>query len=260
MQPWQLIHGECLPALIAMPDNSADAVITDPPYSSGGFSRDDKSADPVIKYTQTGVSGRFPSFGGDSRDQRSYLAWCSLWIAECVRILKPGGYFMAFTDWRQLPVMTDAVQAGGVFWRGIVAWNKGAGARAPHKGYFKHQCEFVVWGTKGAAVVAEHDGPFDGCIHAVVRQADKHHLTGKPTALMGELVRPVVPGGVILDPFAGSGTTGVAAVLSGRRFIGIEREAAYADISRRRLADAAGTFGLGAAPLRQARFDELEAA
>ncbi|CAH0445680.1 hypothetical protein LMG10661_01864 [Ralstonia syzygii subsp. syzygii] len=189
---WKLMQGEALPALIGMSSESIDACITDPPYSSGGFSRDDKAKDPDTKYTQSGSQGRYPTFSGDSRDQRSYLAWCSLWIAECVRVLKPGGYFMAFTDWRQLPLMSDAVQAGGVFWRGLIAWDKG---RGPHKGYFRHQCEYIVWGTKGAAVQLEHDGPFDGCIQAVVRRDDKHHLTGKPTALMRELVRPVLPGG-----------------------------------------------------------------
>lgn len=235
MRDWDLIQGECLPALHAMAENSIDAIITDPPYSSGGFSRDDKGKDPDAKYTQSSAQGRYPTFSGDSRDQRSYLAWSALWIAEAVRVLKPGGYFMAFTDWRQLPVMTDAVQAGGVFWRGVIAWDKGRGSRAPHKGYFRHQCEYVIWGTKGAAVQLEHDGPFDGCIQATVKRDDKHHLTGKPTALMKELVRPVLPGGLVLDPFAGSGTTGVAALLTGRRFIGIEREAAYVAIARARL-------------------------
>jgi site-specific DNA-methyltransferase (adenine-specific) len=246
--PWKIIEGEALPALHAMADNSVDACITDPPYSSGGFTRDDKSKDPGAKYTHSQSKGIYPSFSGDSRDQRSYMTWCSLWIAECVRILKPGGYFMTFTDWRQLPVMSDAVQVGGVLWRGIVVWDKGRGTRAPHKGYFRHQCEYVLWGTKGAAIQLERDGPFDGCIHVAVKRDDKHHLTGKPTALMRELVRPVVPGGIVLDPFAGSGTTGVAAVLSGRRFIGIEREAAYAEISRKRLA-AAEAEALGVADL-----------
>lgn len=246
---WTFHHGECLSILQAMPDSSVDAVITDPPYSSGGFSRDDKNRDPDTKYTQGGFEGRFPNFGGDSRDQRSYMTWCALWIAECVRVLKPGGYFMAFTDWRQLPVMSDAVQVGGVFWRGVIAWDKGRGARAPHKGYFRHQCEYIVWGTKGPATQLEHDGPFDGCIAAQVRKSDKHHLTGKPTALMCELVRPVVPGGLILDPFAGSGTTGVAAVLTGRRFIGIERERAYVEIAMRRLIEAQDNAALAGAEI-----------
>jgi site-specific DNA-methyltransferase (adenine-specific) len=235
-QAWQVVQGECLAMLHSMADDSVDAVITDPPYSSGGFSRDDKNKAPGDKYQQNGTEAKYPTFGGDNRDQRSYLAWCAMWITECVRVLKPVGYFMAFTDWRQLPVMTDAVQAGGVVWRGVVAWDKGRGARAPHKGYFKHQCEYVVWGTKGQAVVLEHDGPFDGCISVPVRQADKHHMTGKPTELMRALVRPVLPGGLVFDPFAGSGSTGVAALLEGRRFLGIEREADYVRIARERLA------------------------
>lgn len=238
MSAWEILHGDSLALLTEMPSHSVDAVITDPPYSSGGFSRDDKNKDPDTKYTQGGRQGRFPSFGGDNRDQRSYMTWCGLWITQCQRILKPGGYFMAFTDWRQLPVMTDAVQVGGIFWRGLIAWDKGACARAPHKGYFRHQCEYIVWGTSGKTIQADHDGPYPGCIAATVRQADKHHLTGKPTSLMRELVRPVAPGGLILDPFAGSSSTGVAALLEGRRFIGIEKEQAYVDISRQRLQNA----------------------
>ena len=257
--PWDVLQGECLAMLRSMTDDSVDAVITDPPYSSGGFTRDDKSRTPGEKYQQTGLEAKYPTFGGDNRDQRSYLAWCAMWMTECVRVLKPGGYFMAFTDWRQLPVMTDAVQAGGVVWRGVVAWNKGRGARAPHKGYFKHQCEYVVWGTKGPAVMLEHDGPFDGCISVPVRQADKFHMTGKPVELMRELVRPVVPGGLVLDPFAGSGSTGVAALLEGRRFLGIEREAEYVRIARDRLAALDGGLLAARQAPSQASFEGVEA-
>lgn len=254
---WALHCTESLALLLGMADNTVDAVVTDPPYSSGGFTRDDKAQPTSAKYQQDSVRDKYPEFGGDSRDQRSYLLWCSLWISECVRVLKPGGYFMAFTDWRQLPVMTDAVQAGGVFWRGTIAWDKGRGARAPHKGYFKHQCEYVVWGTKGPAVQLEHDGPFDGCYSMPVRQADKHHMTGKPTELMRELVRPVVPGGLVLDPFAGSGTTGVAALMTGRRFIGVEREPQYYDIARARLEEAAHQAALLPEPIAPSATTQL---
>lgn len=233
-----VLQGEALAIMQTWPDNFVDAVITDPPYSSGGFTRDDKAQDVTEKYQQSGTRREYPSFAGDSRDQRSYLAWCALWISESARVLRGGGYFLAFTDWRQLPVMTDAVQCGGIFWRGIIAWNKGAGSRAPHKGYFRHQCEYVVWGTKGPARILEHDGPFSGCIDQPVLQDDKHHLTGKPTPLMRELIRCVEPGGLVFDPFAGSGTTGVAAAAMGRDFILIERESAYVDIARRRVTEA----------------------
>jgi site-specific DNA-methyltransferase (adenine-specific) len=235
---WRIVRGHCLAVLATLPEASIDAVITDPPYSSGGFSRDDKNREVAGKYQSSGAQRRYPAFSGDAHDQRSHFAWSALWIEACLRVLKPGGYFLVFSDWRQLPLMSDAVQAGGICWRGIVAWDKGRGARAPHRGYFRHQCEFVLWGSKGALPWLRHDGPFDGCVHASVRQADKFHLTGKPTALMRELARPVPPGGIVLDPFAGSGTTGVAAILSGRRFLGIEREAEYVRIATERLENA----------------------
>src|SRR5690606_18276422 len=150
-------------------------------------------------------------------------------------MVRSGGYALLFTDWRQLPVTTDALQCAGFVWRGIVPWNKGRGARAPHKGYFRHQCEYIVWGSNGPLPRATHGGPFDGCLTESVRQADKFHLTGKPTALMRRLVQCVPPGGRILDLFAGSGTTAVAARLEGRSCVAIERERAYIDIAARRL-------------------------
>lgn len=235
-----LHQGEALRILQTLPDASVDAVITDPPYSSGGFSRDDKAKPVDKKYQQHGTQRTYPDFQGDSRDQRSYLMWCSLWIEECQRILKPGGYFLSFTDWRQLPIMTDAVQCGGIVWRGLIVWDKGRGSRAPHCGYFRHQAEYIVWGTKGPAIIATHDGPFEGVIQTTVLQHDKHHMTGKPTALMRELVRCVAPGGTVLDPFMGSGSTGVAAIQAGLGFIGIEREAAYCAIARERIEAAQG--------------------
>jgi site-specific DNA-methyltransferase (adenine-specific) len=73
-----------------------------------------------------------------------------------------------------------------------------------------------------------------------VKQADKHHITGKPTPLMRDLMRCVPPGGLILDPFAGSGTTGKAADLEGRRCVLIEQEAGYCDVIHGRLAEADG--------------------
>ena len=134
-----------------------------------------------------------------------------------------------FTDWRQLPASTDAVQIGELIWRGIVAWDKGAGSRAPHKGYFRHQCEYIVWATKGKCRKNEHAGPFPGCYKFPVKQSDKFHLTGKPSDLMKELVQIVPEGSIVLDPFAGSGTTCVAAKKMEHQFIGIEKDEEYAE-------------------------------
>jgi site-specific DNA-methyltransferase (adenine-specific) len=240
----RVIHGEALAVLKTLPDGSVDAVVTDPPYSSGGLFRGDRTAATDDKYTQSESRGRRPDFGGDNRDQRSWAYWCQLWLSECLRVVRPGGYLLTFTDWRQLPTMTDAVQAGGWVWRGVISWDKGEGARAAARHYFRHQCEYVVWGTSGLG--SREFGPDEkGCwpgSHTIpVRQDDKHHQAGKPTELLQRLVQCVPPGGTVLDPFAGSFTTGVACVLEGRRFIGVEQEGTHVEVGRRRIAEATRT-------------------
>lgn len=229
----RIIEGDALEVLRSLPDNSVDAVITDPPYCSGGRSIAQKQQNTGDKYENN--RSQRPDFAGDGKDTRSWARWCTLWIAECRRILKPHGYFLMFSDWRQLPTATDVLQIGGVLWRGIIAWNKGNGARAPHKGYFRHQCEYIVWGTKGQCL-PQDSGPWSGCPEYHVCQTDKFHIAGKPTKLMEELMETVPDDGVVLDPFAGSGTTCVAAQNTGRRFIGIETMPEYCKIARDRLA------------------------
>ncbi|QTX33225.1 site-specific DNA-methyltransferase [Aminithiophilus ramosus] len=238
-----LVEGDCLSILPSLPDGIADAVITDPPYSSGGMTSGSRQADPVKKYQQSSQRLQRPTFQGDNRDQRSWGYWCSLWIGQCLRTLKEGGYFLMFSDWRQLPMATDALQAGGCIWRGVIAWDKTEAARPPHKGYFRHQCEYVVWGSRGALSPTDARGPWPGCMRVPVRQKDKFHLTGKPTELMRQLVRVAPPGGLILDPFAGSGTTCLAAYLEGRDFLGIEMDRGYAEVARGRLIEAGRNFG-----------------
>lgn len=239
-----IYHGEALAGLQMLPDGEAAAIITDPPYSSGGFTRGDRTQDPEAKYVHTGTEIIRASFAGDNRDARSWCYWCALWLSECLRVVRESGYALMFCDWRQLPLASDSLQAGGFVWRGIVPWDKTEGARAPHTGYFRHQAEFVVWGTRGVSLPAKHGGPWPGAYRFVVKQTDKFHMTGKPTELMRRLVQVAEPGGLIVDPFGGSGTTAVAALLEGRRCIMIEREAANCEIAIDRLERAAkqGTF------------------
>jgi site-specific DNA-methyltransferase (adenine-specific) len=233
--PVTLYRGDMIEVLPYLETASVDGLITDPPYSSGGFTRSDRSEDPSKKYVQNGTHIVRGTFSGDNRDGRSWRYWIALWLSETTRVVRPGGYCLLFTDWRQLPLCTDAIQAGGFVWRGIVAWDKGRGARAPHKGYFRHQCEYVVWGSNGPLAIATHDGPYDGCVSIPVVQSDKHHMTGKPTELMSQLVRTIPPGGTVLDPFMGSGTTGVSCVRMRRKFIGIEKDSAYFDVAVKRI-------------------------
>ncbi|MBS0205690.1 MAG: site-specific DNA-methyltransferase [Planctomycetes bacterium] len=231
----QLFHADAMLALQGLESESFDAVITDPPYCSGGTTAGERRRSPEDKYSQNGELHGRPSFGGDLKDQRSFTWWCMNWLGQCRSLLREGGYCLVFIDWRQLPAMTDAFQAADLTWRGVIPWDKGSASRAPHKGYFRHQCEYVVWGTRGPCKAAIHGGPFPGCIQCLIDRKDKHHLTGKPTALMRQLVKVVPEGSKILDPFAGSGTTLLAAQLESRMAVGFERESSYCQISQRRL-------------------------
>ena len=140
-----------------------------------------------------------------------------------------------------------------------MAWDKGLGSRAPHKGYARHQCEYIVWGTNGRCETRLDAGPFPGVHRMPTRQADKFHLTGKPTALMVDLVAMCSPGGRVLDPFAGSGTTLVAAALTGRGGVGIEREESYCEKAAERV-ERAIKAGTAEAAAVLPEFDDCQAA
>ncbi|MDX2087851.1 MAG: site-specific DNA-methyltransferase [Kofleriaceae bacterium] len=215
--------------------------MTDPPYSSGAQHASGRALlPPSKKYGLGQGGGAHPDFQGDNRDQRSFLRWCAMWLGESLRLAKPGAPLVVFTDWRQLPTVTDAVQIAGWVWRGVAVWDKTEGAR-PQMGRFRSQCEYMVWGTNGPSVreIDEEVGVLPGCFRHFARKNDRFHLTGKPTPLMEDVVKICRPGGVVLDPFAGSGTTLVAALTSGRRAIGCELSAEYARVARERCERAA---------------------
>ncbi|WP_269633157.1 DNA-methyltransferase [Pelomonas sp. BJYL3] len=234
--PATLYLGDALDILPRLEPGIA-ALITDPPYSSGGMTRGDRMQGTASKYVSTGATraAHNVEFMGDNRDQRSWQFWMSLWLTLAQSKLKPGAYALCFTDWRQLPALTDVFQAGGLVWRGLVPWDKTESSRAPHTGYFRHQCEYVVWGSNGPLPAAEHGGPWPGLVRERVNHRTKLHMTGKPVELMERLVACADPGGVILDPFMGSASTGVAALKKGRQFVGIEKSPHYFDVACKRI-------------------------
>ena len=232
---WCVVHGDSLDALRSLPNASIGALITDPPYSSGGFTRGDRTKDASLKYSAAEERPQ-ATFGGDNRDQRGFEYWCVLWLSEAQRAAMPGAPIVQFTDWRQLPVTTDVIQAGGWVWRGIFVWSKGVECR-PAMGRFSAAAEFGVWGTNGASLDLVEVGCLPGVVEVgAPRGDDRVHLTQKPERVMEAVCGIAPPDSVVLDPFAGSGTTGVACLRLGRRFIGIEKDARYATIARERLA------------------------
>lgn len=234
-----IYHGDALDVVPGL--SGVGMVATDPPYSSGGAFRGDRVRGTVEKYVSTGTLAYRPDFAGDTRDQRGFLAWCALWLAAARNASVPGAPVATFTDWRQLPTTTDAVQAGGWTWRGIAPWVKGYG-RVNSAG-FSSACEYVVWGTNGPAVERE-DYPPGAFECPSPRGESKVHVAEKPEPVMRWLLRLAPPGALVLDPFMGSGTTLRAAKDLGLRAIGIDVDERYCEVAATRLAQ--GVLDLGA--------------
>ena len=133
---------DMLPALSDIPDGMVGMLLTDPPYSSAGMFRGDRSGATSEKY-QTNDAAKKPEFYGDSRDERSFVLWSVLWMGECYRAMADGASAIVFSDWRQLANVTDAIQAAGFVFRGIIPWRKTAARPQPNS--FRNECEYAVW-------------------------------------------------------------------------------------------------------------------
>jgi site-specific DNA-methyltransferase (adenine-specific) len=236
---WAIYCADVLDLVPRLPAGCVDVVLPDPPYSSGGMFRGDRAKATSAKYVQTEARGAVQNlvdFSGDSRDQRGYLAWCSVWMAMSRAALSPLGFCAVFCDWRQLPVTTDALQAGGFVGRGVLVWDKTEAAR-PFRGRWRNQCEFLPWGTTGSWAPSEgHRECLPGVFrHSPLAGGVKLHQAGKPEPLMADLIRIALPGELVADWFMGSGTTGVAAIRAGRRFIGADIDPHWCEIAANRL-------------------------
>lgn len=215
------------------------ALIADPPYASGGLHAGSRRQKVSTKYKHSNSRRTYTDWSGDQKDQRAWTFWCTEWLKAWRRQAIAGAYAMVFVDWRQLPALTDAIQAADWEWRGINVWDKTEGARVAHQGMFRLQAEYVVWASAGNIEVINEQGL--EVLPGVFRQSvesKKVHLTQKPVDVLCwciKIVRKVE--GIILDPFLGSGTTLVACEQLGRIGYGIEIEPKYVAVALERLAD-----------------------
>lgn len=233
-EKWRMLMGDCLRVMRSMPDKSVDAIITDPPYGSGGMTANDRLRTSKDKYVNASSSyaSTLPDIDGDSLLPEVWAEQMKDWTKECRRVLVDDGMFVTFIDWRNYSHLMQIVTRSGIRVRGAAVWNKGQAAR-PYRGAFRAQTEFVLWG--GVGKVQRDDIYLPGVFDVATKTADKVHITEKPVDLMRQLVKVCRPGGLILDPFAGSGSTGVAALMEGYRFIGIESVAGYFETAVNRL-------------------------
>jgi site-specific DNA-methyltransferase (adenine-specific) len=222
-----IYHGDALD-VIADLEGGVDAVITDPPYASGTRLEASKSSSGAMLR-----AGRFADRPIDL-DQMTTTGF--VWLLRAVArgvysILPDGGSFLSFIDWRQWPNLVGALETANLRVQGMVVWDKG------HFGMgngFRSQHELVCHASKGVPTI--HDKGV-GNVLRFPRQEPTDHPSPKPVGLMRVLMETVAPdGGLVLDPFMGSGTTLMAAKAIGRRAIGIEIEERYCEIAARRCA------------------------
>ena len=183
---WTILHGDTLQVIRAFKPQVFDAIITDPPYASGGWKPAEKNRTTNQKYSSMDKENALPDFDGDQKDQRSWTRWMAEWLSDARKACKPGAPVCLFIDWRQYPSITDALQWAGWIWRGCAVWDKMTSR--PQKGRFRQQSEYIVWGSNGPMPV---NRPV-GCLPGVFRYANPQnriHVTEKPLQLMRDLVK-----------------------------------------------------------------------
>ena len=226
----RLYHGDCIEVMYGLEDASVDAVITDPPYSSGTRR---EAAKGLRKSMTRGVADQ-DWFTTDCLTTNGFIWLMRQCGLQWHRLVKPGGHILVFIDWRMMPALSGALESADLRHVGLLVWDKtyfGMGT------YFRNQHELILHFTKGRSTAAQRRDVGNVLQAKPIRNGQ--HPTEKPVDLLQTLISVVVPpGATVLDPFCGSGTTGVAAVQEGRFFIGIEREAEYLEIARARIENA----------------------
>jgi site-specific DNA-methyltransferase (adenine-specific) len=219
--------GDCLEYLGEIPPISIQAVITDPPYMIGATS----VGDPKSKC-------------GTWADMENSAFWFSHWFQLCKRILRPDGFLIVFGNWRSIPTLTRGFDLASLTVNSCMIWNKewiGTGGPAGLRPTY----EIAMFAAMPDARIANRSASdVFSCKWMAGNSGKSGHPAEKPVELMRHLVRLVAPdGGVIVDPFMGSGTTGVAAQAEGCDFIGIEREQRWLEIAKQRI-ERPGQLGL----------------
>ena len=222
------IHlGDCLEVMRGMADASIDSVVTDPPYMIGSIS-----------------VGNAASKSGTWADMENSAYWFSAWMRECKRILKPTGYLLVFGNWRSIPTLIRALSLCEMQAQSCMVWDKEWIGPA-YKNALRPRYEVVMFAAMPEASIPDRRAAdIYLCKWMAGNMKTTKHPAEKPVELLRHLCRLVTPpGGTVLDPFMGSGSTGKAAVMEGFDFVGIEREAEYVEIAKARIAAAEAQRG-----------------
>ena len=212
-----LYHGDCREVLPSI-EEAYDVVAMDPPYSSGGFQESGKSSGSIGTRSNDVIVMDNLSTRGYERLMR-----------EVMRHLNQADEIFVFTDWRMWISTFDAIEGAGWRVRNMLVWDKvQMGMGLP----WRNQHELIAYGKRTPAKMM--DGKRGNVIQSK-RTGNANQPTEKPSGLMANLLSKT-SGECVIDPFAGSGTTLVAAKECGLRAIGIEMEERHCETAARRLA------------------------
>lgn len=227
----EVFTGDCLDILPTLAADSFDAIVTDPPYSSGG--RTQAAARNIVSKNDTDVRSNDDWFLGDNMGVDTYIRWMRQVANECLRVTIYGGHAYVFTDWRQFTNVVTAWESVGWTLRSVIVWDKAKGGAMGS--FWRNNHEWACVFTKGQPNPPAHRSCFN--TWTGTKPQGHEHPTEKPLALMAYIIQAIPKGvGRILDPFAGSGTTLEAAKSLGFDAVGIERNPVYAEHCRNRIA------------------------
>lgn len=223
-----LYHGDCFDVMATLPDASVDAVLTDPPYSSGGRRENARS----IRKSMTRSVEDDDWIRGDAMSTNGFVWTMRTAGMEWRRLLKTGGHALSFIDWRMSYALMTALETADLRMHPLLVWDK---AKLGMGAVFRNQHEFIVHTSAGSAAAPQRRDVPNVLRYPSVRDGD--HPTEKPTALLQTLLSVVTPpDGLVLDPFAGSASTLTAAKALNLRAVGIEADERYCEIAAKRLA------------------------
>jgi modification methylase len=243
----QILSGDCVQAMRALPDDSVDMVFADPPYNlqlGGDLNRPDGSHVDAV----TDAWDKFDSFG-------AYDAFTRAWLTEARRVLKPDGSLWVIGSYHNIFRVGAIMQDLGFWILNDIVWRKTNPMPNFRGTRFTNAHETLIWASQGEKAKYQFnyramktlndelqmrsDWSFPICSGGERLKDEaghKAHPTQKPEALLYRvLLATTEAGDVVLDPFFGTGTTGAVAKRLGRDWIGCEREPAYRKVAIARI-------------------------
>lgn len=238
----KIIQGDCLELLKQLPDDSVDCVITDPPYniSKRGCDISRKSLSYKSYKSNMDIKLDFGEWDNFETD-KDFFEFTEKWFKECVRVLKPRGWIYIFFD-KMKTGYFDLFLAPkyGIKSRSIFTWLKSNPVPSFRKVNWLSASEFIWVGSKGKCKLKnflEQNKMFN---YMITPNKSSYGVTSHPTEKPEVLIERFImtsskEGDIVLDPFFGSGTTGVACSKLGRNFIGMEKELEYVKTAEERI-------------------------